>query len=221
MASRREPPDSYDYFPTPPWATRAFLLHTMRRADGPLAAYVGPDSSVWEPACGEGHMAAPLGELFGKVIATDVFDYGYGGVRDFLDGIEAAPRPRVAWIVTNPPFNDAEAFLVRALQDARVGVALLLRSVFEEGKDRYERIFRDRPPSHKFVSAERIPMTRGRWDPGAKTATAYSWFVWVHAERGALPYTKTYWIPPGQRAALTTREDVQRFAWRPDLPMGV
>ena len=25
MASRREPPDSLDFFPTPPWATRALL----------------------------------------------------------------------------------------------------------------------------------------------------------------------------------------------------
>jgi hypothetical protein len=29
MAQRREPPDSLDYFPTPPWATRALFRHVL------------------------------------------------------------------------------------------------------------------------------------------------------------------------------------------------
>lgn len=211
MARRHEPDDSLDYFPTPPWATRAFLLHAMPLVQpGPLR-----DLTVWEPACGEGHMAAVLGEepWFGRVIATDVFDYGYGGVRDFL-GLEAAPMPKADWIITNPPFNLAELFLDRALERARLGVAFLLRTVFEEGAERYARIYAQRPPTHKFVSAERIPMTRGRWLPNAKTMTAYAWFVWVKADVGCEPFTKQAWIPPGQRGPLTRDDDAARFGWR-------
>jgi hypothetical protein len=29
MAQRREPPDALDYFPTPPWATRALFRHVL------------------------------------------------------------------------------------------------------------------------------------------------------------------------------------------------
>ena len=29
MARRREPPDALDYFPTPPWATRALFRHVL------------------------------------------------------------------------------------------------------------------------------------------------------------------------------------------------
>jgi hypothetical protein len=87
MASREEPDDSRDFFPTPPWASRAliervFPVLNIRLADlSRLAA--------WEPACGEGHMAEVLAEYFARVIATDLFDYGYGEAPvDFLD----APR---------------------------------------------------------------------------------------------------------------------------------
>ena len=80
MNSRLHPADSLDFSPTPPWATRA-LMHCVMPVLG-LREF----NSVWEPACGEGHMAEVLREFFAEVIATDVFDYGYGdAVHDFLD----------------------------------------------------------------------------------------------------------------------------------------
>ena len=55
MAQRFEAKDSLDDFPTPPWATRALLEHVIPDKD--LAG-----RSVWEPACGAGHMAKVLKE---------------------------------------------------------------------------------------------------------------------------------------------------------------
>jgi hypothetical protein len=57
MAQRREPPDALDYFPTPPWATRALFRHVLPA--------LGVDSigRAWEPACGEGHMASVIVEF--------------------------------------------------------------------------------------------------------------------------------------------------------------
>jgi hypothetical protein len=80
MAQRREPPDALDYFPTPPWATRALFKHVLPLLDGEAIG------GVWEPACGEGHMAAVIAEFAGgPVVASDVFDYGYGTApHDFL-----------------------------------------------------------------------------------------------------------------------------------------
>ena len=57
MAQRREPPDALDYFPTPPWATRALFRHVLP------ALGIEAIGRVWEPACGEGHMAAVIAEF--------------------------------------------------------------------------------------------------------------------------------------------------------------
>ena len=52
MARRVEPADSLDYFPTPPWATRAFCEHVLPRFKRRTS-----DGRFWlsarDPACGE------------------------------------------------------------------------------------------------------------------------------------------------------------------------
>ncbi|AWN35761.1 methyltransferase [Methylobacterium radiodurans] len=204
MASRREPPDALDFFPTPPWATRALLSHVLALSSDEFLS-----SSAWDPCCGEGHMVGPLQEYFWAVEETDVFDYGKGfAVSDFL-----ADDERTAdWLITNPPFKIAEAVALRALDRAKVGVAMLVRSVWLEGTGRYERLFRDRPPTTIAQFCERVPMTKGRWDPDASTATSYAWIVWRMTEQLAAP-TFT-WIPPGCRRALTRPTDIVRFAAR-------
>ena len=68
MARRREPPDALDYFPTPPWATRAMFRHVLP------ALGIEATGHVWKPACGEGHMAAVIAEFTPTVIASDIFD---------------------------------------------------------------------------------------------------------------------------------------------------
>jgi hypothetical protein len=56
------------------------------------------------------------------------------------------PAPNsVDWIITNPPFWLAEPFILRALSLARVGVAILARTVFLESVGRYDALFRDNP----------------------------------------------------------------------------
>jgi hypothetical protein len=71
MAQRREPPAALDFFPTPPWATRALFRHVLPELG------IGAIGSVWEPACGEGHMAAVIGELArSPVVASRIFAHG-------------------------------------------------------------------------------------------------------------------------------------------------
>lgn len=188
MAQRVEPHDSLDWFPTPPWATRA-LLETWRSdvTDMPFT-----DMSVWEPACGVGDMAEPLKEYFGEVYASDVHDYGYGEVQDFL-----WPSTRTAdWIVTNPPFRLAAQFAQHALDHAEC-VGLLVRTAFLESAERYETLFKATPPSLILQFAERVPMHRASLTRGASTATAYCWLVWMGRD-GWTPSAKTgfEWIPP-------------------------
>src|SRR4051794_40111872 len=123
MAQRVEPADSSDDFPTQPWATRALIEHVIDEKDCLRG------KSCLEPACGAGHMAKALAEYFGSVQATDSYHYGYGGVGDFLAPPPSPPRS-FDWVITTPPFRLAEAFVLRALDVARDGVAIFARSVF-------------------------------------------------------------------------------------------
>lgn len=204
MAQRREPRDSLDYFGTPPWATRALTDWLARRGE-PMHLM-----TAWDPACGEGYMARPLAEAFELVRATDVHDYraawhGQEGVDDFLlPGMVTGAD----WIVTNPPFRLAAPFIRRALPLAAAGVAMLVRSSFTEGAERYRSLFRQSPPSDILQFVERVVMTKGRpkdpsiaiLDPKTgkmrkpSSATAYCWLVWRKADRAMPPLY--HWLEP-------------------------
>ncbi len=211
-----------NYFPTPPWATRALLEHVIPDAGG-------DDSMVWEPAAGQGHMADVLDERFDLVWATDVHDHGgLDQVGSFVgQGLDVLPPPAVLpdWVITNPPFALAAEFVERSLQVATEGVAMLVRTTWLEGQDRYERLFRDSRPAIVAAFVERVPMTVGRWDPDADTATAYAWVVWrrvpmlpgqtkLRQPRHHWDHhgTSLIWIPPGCRQRLTRPDDISRFA---------
>lgn len=211
MAQRREPPDALDHFPTPPWATRALFRHVLPSVG------IERIEIAWEPACAEGLMAEVIAEFAsGQVIASDVFDYGYGQApHDFLHD---EPLARPEWIITNPPFNLACEFTLHALDLASEGVAMLARTTWIESKGRYEKLFRDRPPTLYAPFVERVPMVKGRWDPAASTATSYAWFVWCKdrpsvQERIKMDsISRVLWIPPGCRRELARPDDVARFA---------
>lgn len=202
MAQRHDPVDSLDFFPTPPWATRA------------LFPFIPPTetSLAWEPAAGAGHMSEVLCEKFLTVIASDIHDYGHGyEVCDF----RSEPLSDADWIITNPPFNLASSFANKALERARHGVALLVRTAWLEGAKRHAELFSVTPPSIVALFSERVPMVKGRWDPKASTATSYAWVIWYIGEPDV--GTKLKWIPPGRKAALTSPNDVARFAGDPRL----
>ncbi len=192
MAQRGKQKDGLDDFPTPPWGTRALCEHVL--GSFPLKTW-----TVLEPAAGRGYMSSTLAEYFGSVTVSDVASYGYQGpLRNFID--PAYPADAYAdnsfdWVITNPPFKHGMEFVHRGLQVARVGVAMLCRTVFVESKGRYEGLYRDTPPWAFAPFVERLPMVEGRIDRAASSATSYAWFVWVRggAERTD---TRVIWIPP-------------------------
>ncbi len=198
MNQRAPAPDDRDDFPTPPWATRALLQYV-------IADKIDSQQTVLEPAAGRGFMVRPLKEYFEFVWFADKYEYEtlfeyY--TEDFLERggyfLPDNPKP-VDWVITNPPFIQAEMFALRAIEQARVGVALLVRSNFAEGRGRYERLFRERPPARVAQFVERVPMVRGRCDPAASTATSYIWMVWL----AGVEKTEFRWIPP-------CRKDLER-----------
>lgn len=196
--------DKVHDFPTPPWATRALVEHV-----------IGVDlegRTVWEPAAGRNIMADVLLEYAGSVYDTDKFDYGPQyrpiGPVDYLEATH--PMEDCDFVITNPPFFLAKEFVLKALSETRLGVAVLLRTNWVEGTGRYDDLFKEDPPTQIAFFSERVPMVRGRWDPKASTATSYSWFVWQHG-RGPRP---PMWIPPRQKVLLTKPDDIERFASR-------
>jgi hypothetical protein len=197
VAQRAEFKNSLDDFPTPPWATRALIEHAVA-SKANLASM-----TCLEPACGRGHMSVALAEYFQTVISSDVFDYGFGGVADFLKA--QYDDQSFDWVITNPPFRLAEDFTKRALTLARYGVAMLTRTVFIESVGRYERLFSLDPPTAFAQFTERVPMVKGRIDKKASTATGYGWLVW---ERDR-PDSRLVWIPPC-RKGLEREGDYQQ-----------
>lgn len=149
-----------DFYPTPPEATVALI-----NATGQYIEY-----TVHEPACGDGAMAKVL-EWYGfGVIATDLVYRGYGiGGIDFLE-----TGPASAFIITNPPFKLAAAFIETAMtRDPQPAyLALLLKSQFANADSRVS-LFERYPPKQVLPLAWRLDFTGG----GAPTMDC-TWFVW-------------------------------------------
>lgn len=186
--------DRHEYFPTPPWGTRALCEHILDLAGG----------RVWEPACGGGHMARALAEYAACVEASDIVPRGFGTPFDFLslDGglsLQTPPFAAVDWIVTNPPFRHIGDFIRIGLAQARRGVAVLGRLQLLEGIDRWNTLWK---PWNGHITVapfvERLPMEEGLVAPDTSTATAYAWLV-INKQQARQPPLRH--IPPC-RAAL-------------------
>jgi hypothetical protein len=215
MAQRRSSPKALDYFPTPPWATRA-LVEFVLRPHG----FEPEQMSAWDPCCGEGHMAEALRESFGEVDASDIFDYGRGyRVADVLDaGVVEGSRAKL--LITNPPFNIAIDIALAALARWRFeGLFLLVRTAWLESEERYRRLFSFYPPDIFAPFVERVPMVAGRYDPKASSATAYAWIGWLNPEdfRASAGPAITF-IPPC-RKRLETKADIRRWCAPADAPL--
>ena len=154
-----------DFYPTPPSAIKALL--EVEKFESP----------VLEPACGEGNISEVLKEHGYNVDSTDLIDRCYGdtGV-DFLKGEFFG----VGSIITNPPYNLAQEFVVMSLKLTRAlngKVAMLLRLQFLESQRR-KLLFESTPLSKVWVFSWRVPMWRNGVVTGSGKMAPYAWFVW-------------------------------------------
>lgn len=160
-------------------------------------------------------MAAVLQERF-EVWPSDVHAWTPNTpVRDWLDDAAWPDEPDCDWVMTNPPFAIADAFVTKGLRRARRGVALLLRLAFLEGADRHALLAGSEPLTLLAPFSERVPMTLGKWQPAASSATAYAWFFW---KKGEAPMPPAF-IGPGTRDRLWHQNDVETFGWKPPMPL--
>jgi len=166
-----------DYYATDPIAIK------------PLIERVKLTQTIWECACGEGHLSREL-EVFGyTVISTDIINRGYGSVLDFLKVKEIKPIDYD--IVTNPPYKFAKQFIEKALEISREGgkVCMFLKLTFLEGQARYN-LFKQNPPKYVYVFSRRIRCGLNGTFKGS-SAVCFSWFVW---EKGNKDKPTIDWI---------------------------
>ena len=154
-----------DFYPTPPEATIA-LVQFLRLERGTV---------VWEPAFGEGDMGQALGACGLTVYGTDIRGGQDFLVRDHPDGIDAPFN----WIITNPPFSLAEAFIRHA---AKIGkpFAMLLKSQYWHAAKRAQ-LFHEIPPSYVLPLTWRPDFFFKNRQPGDTSSPLMDvmWCVWL------------------------------------------
>ena len=156
-----------DYYATPPHATQALLdVETF-------------DGSIYEPCCGEGHIAKVLEEKGYDVESTDLIDRGYGNVNlDFL--LEHKKRDN---IITNPPYKNAVEYARHSIWIAEKKVCLLFKITFLEGVERKE-FFQIHPPIRIWVFSKRLTLLKNGDDSIKGGMMCLAWFIWEKGYQG-------------------------------------
>ena len=171
----------YDYYATEPKAI-TYLLEVEK--------FTG---SIWENACGEGHLSKELIKNGYDVVSTDLIDRGYGiGGIDFFK----CDKPKAINIVTNPPYAFAQEWVEHSLEILHNGskLALFLPIQFLESAER-KTMFMKTPPvrihvfsgrilcgiNGNFYSTDKegnIVYNKNGKPKRMSSAKCYAWFVW-------------------------------------------
>lgn len=178
-----------DNYSTPDEAIRPFLEASPLR------------DTIWEPACGSGALAKAMNAHGYTVFPSTLVDYGYGATGlDFLHQ-QNLPSENIRSIVTNPPFNLANEFILHSLKFQVPIVAIFARLKLLEGRKRYNILFRHKKPSKIYVFIERIKFfadnTPREEQPGWNTE-AFAWFVWENLYEGD---PRVFWLERGGSAS--------------------
>ena len=171
--------EQHDYYATEPKAVE-LLLEQERFGE-----------TIWEPACGEGHISKVLEAHGHTVVSTDLIDRGYGrgGVNFFESNFDTKLK---CDIITNPPYKYAKEFVEHALDLLEPGckVAMFLKLTFLEGKGRRE-LFENSPPKTVYVSSSRLHCGKNGEFSTSSNIVAYAWYVW---EKGYTGSAMIKWI---------------------------
>ena len=151
-----------DFYPTPPEATYSLLDREK---------FIG---NIWECACGDGAISKILQEKKYNVYSSDLIDRGYGDIGiDFLQS-----NRKVDNIVTNPPFNLATEFTLKAFELAKHKVVMLSKISYLEGVKRRELIFNKNKLEKVLIFTRRVPFKKESTQKLAGGLMAFGWFIY-------------------------------------------
>ena len=164
--SRTNQGDGLDFWRTPPQATEALLKREK---------FIG---TILEPACGTGDMSQILMEKYGdSVVSSDIVDRGYSHhcfTEDFLS--KTKDNNYYGNVITNPPFNLAEEFIIEALRLSNRKVAMLLKLEFLQSIKRFE-LFKNTPLKVVYIFSYRVPFWQHGYDKPINNQR-HAWYVW-------------------------------------------
>lgn len=149
-----------------------------------LAKMIDIPHVVLEPACGMGHLSKRLEELGHKVYSYDKVDRGYGKVQDFFF-MESLPED-CSCIITNQPYRQHLEFILKALELLPDGglCCMFSKTIYLEGVDRYEKLYRNNPPHSILQFVRRVRCGKNGVFDIKYSAVAYAWFVWKKGYKG-------------------------------------
>lgn len=168
---------SDDFYATEPKAVN--LLLGLEKFEG----------SIWECACGAGHLSKEMKRLGYEVLSTDLVYRGYGlGDIDFLK-IKMKSQSN---IITNPPYKYANEFILKGMDILEKGkkLALFLPIRYLEGKER-KLLFQKFPPKTVWVSSSRLKCAPNGEFNKEGSSVSYAWFVW---QKGYSGQTQLKWF---------------------------
>jgi len=145
MATRQVALPGRDLYTTEPIDIERFLKALDRKG-------VIIPSPIWEPAAGRGAISKTLIQYGYEVVSTDIIPYKDNEIdipsMDFFT-CENLIRPDIKTIFTNPPFNEQEKFLLKALS-MNVDVIIFVRLSFLSSKRRYK-IYQQYSPTYTYI----------------------------------------------------------------------
>ncbi len=164
----------HDYYATEPKAVELLL------AEETFAP------TIWECACGEGHLSKAIEKAGYSVLSTDLVyrGFGYPMSVDFLSA--KSEGCFTGDIITNPPYKYALEFVEQAIRVVKPHnkVAMFLKLTFLEGQKR-KSFFKSNPPKTIYVSSSRLICAKnGEFEKYGSSAIAYAWYVWEKGYSG-------------------------------------
>lgn len=186
-----------DYYATDP----RFINHLLEKEPW----LKNPDLKILEPSAGEGVLVDRFYELTGnKMDAYDLIARREDIIEQ--DYFTADFSNKYDVILTNPPYLKDTAktttgladYVLKALKEVKVGgtVIMFLKTLHLESKVRYEKIFKNYPPSKLYVYASRISCYKNNDTTLPQGAISYSIYIWQNKkEDGSFDKdTKLDWI---------------------------
>jgi len=180
--------DPADYYCTPTEATEA-LLDFMN---------IDTEIPIWECACGSGHIRKVLEKRGYCTYGTDIRSTEFCEKQvDFLTVTKNEIPFKVEFgIITNPPFNVSEGFILKAMELGAKMFCYLLKSQYWHAKRRVE-LFRKYPPAYILALTWRPDFCNG--ERGKSPTMDTFWCVWKQCEHDTRyrvlekPNTKLSW----------------------------
>ncbi len=200
--------DTMDFIPTTPYATRV-LFESV--APG-LKKEAQEGCTIWDPACGAGHMCRVFREYGAVPIGSDIVDHGYQGLitQDFSKPSPSDVVQGANAIVTNPPYALLNEFMLEGLHKSRSHFALLVRIQALESQSRYNNVYSKVPPTKVAIFSDRIPFKSKVVVRKAPKMFTHIWIYWdmnVVRSRASRENPELMWIQPNAQELFEKEYD--------------